>query len=131
MTQRSDLDDFLDEEMRDPGFRAIWDAMIPLVDFGLALAVAREERRMKPKALAKAVGIEPAMLHRIEVGDEEPSLVLLTRLARALNARIEIGPDGHIGFMLVPQPAAQRALVRLNSGVRAGTRERQTAHAAD
>lgn len=128
---RSDLDDWLEEEMRDPDFRAAWEAATPLMHFGLALATAREQRRMKAKTLATAVGIEPAMLHRIEVGDEEPSLVLQTRLARALNARIEISPDGRIGFVLFPQPAVRRALVRLNPGVRARTRERQPAHAAD
>lgn len=115
MTQTSDLDDFLAEELADPEFRAAFEMIAPLVDFGCALAIAREQRRMSQKALAEQVGISRVDLHRIENGDQAPTLATQIALARALNARLEFSANGHIDFVLFSRPATHRVPAHLQT----------------
>ena len=109
MTRTSDLDLFLEEEMADPEFRAAYDEIAPLVDFGCALAIAREQRRMSQTILAERAGVPRAEIGRIEKGDMAPSLAAQVRLAHALNARLEVSANGRIDFVLFPQPVTPRA----------------------
>lgn len=81
--RRTNLDDFLADELADSEFRAAYEEIAPLVDFGCALAVAREQRRMSQKALAERVGLSRAELSCLENGDEAPTLATQLALARA------------------------------------------------
>jgi transcriptional regulator with XRE-family HTH domain len=109
VSNKSDLDDFLAEELADPDTRARFDEIAPLVDFGWALGIAREQRRMSVRALADAAGIQRKAILQMEKGNEAPTLVEQTKLARALNARLEVSAHGRIEFVLFPQPVTQRA----------------------
>jgi ribosome-binding protein aMBF1 (putative translation factor) len=109
---KSDLDDFLTEELADPEARAQFEEIAPLVDFGCAVSIAREQRRMSVQALATATGIDRSILEQIEKGNEAPTLAAQTKIARALNARLEISPSGRIDFVLFPQIMARRAPLR-------------------
>jgi len=117
MKNHSDLDDFLAEELADPESRARFEEIAPLVDFGCAVAIAREQRRMSLQTLAAATGISRSALGQIEKGNDAPTLVAQTKIARALNARLEIAPSGRIDFVLFPQ-VIQR---RITAHVRATT----------
>lgn len=101
MGTKSALDDWLEEEMRDPEFREIWERTSPQVNFGLALAVMRERRGMTQQQLADASGIGRSVITRLEKGDHAPTLVTQTKLARALNARLEVPPNGQVRFVSV------------------------------
>jgi DNA-binding XRE family transcriptional regulator len=98
-TQHSDLDDFLAEEMQDAEFRELWEQTSPQVNFGLALAYARERRGMTQQALADASGIGRSVIARMENGDHAPTLTTQAKLAYALDARIEVYADGRIDFV--------------------------------
>ncbi len=98
--EHSDLDDFLAEEgERDPTFREGFDRMSAMVSFGVAVAMMREKRGMTQKQLAEASGIGRTVIARIERGDHAPTLVTQIKLARALNARLEVPPDGPVRFV--------------------------------
>ena len=112
MNRKSDLDDFLEEEMDDPEFRALVDEIAPLVHFGFAVAIAREQRRMSIKALAEATGITRSALIQMEKGTVAPTLINQTKIARALDARLEISPSGKIDFLLFPKSVTKRAVSR-------------------
>ncbi len=101
MAQRSALDDWLEEEMGDPEFREIWERTSPQVNFGLALAMMREQRGMTQQALANATGIQRSVIARLENGDHAPTLVTQTKLVHALNARLEVPPNGQVRFVPV------------------------------
>ncbi|MHB8644336.1 MAG: helix-turn-helix transcriptional regulator [Thermomicrobiales bacterium] len=101
MDKKSALDDWLEEEMRDPEFREIWERTSPQVNFGLALAMMREQRGMTQQHLADASGIGRSVIARMEKGDHAPTLVTQTKLARALHARLEVPPNGQVRFVSV------------------------------
>lgn len=106
MEKKSALDDWLKEEMRDPEFRELWERTSPQVSFGLALGYMREQRGMTQQQLADATGIGRSVIARLESGDHAPTLTTQTKLARALNARIEVHAEGWIDF--VPTRAARK-----------------------
>ncbi len=112
MDSESNLDDFLAEELADQEACDRFEEIAPLVDFGCAVAIAREQRRMSVQALAAVIGITRAMLTQMEKGNEAPTLVAQAKIARALNARLEISPSGRIDFVLFPRiverPAPER-----------------------
>ncbi len=106
MEKKSALDDWLEEEMRDPEFRQIWEETSPQVSFGLALGTMREQRGMTQQQLANMTGIQRSVIARLENGDHAPTLTTQTKLAHALNARIEVHAEGWIDF--VPTQAARK-----------------------
>lgn len=59
-------------------------AMTKKQPFAARLQKVRELRGLTQAALARASGLEPAMLSRFEAGLHEPSMANLRRLCRAL-----------------------------------------------
>jgi DNA-binding XRE family transcriptional regulator len=108
MNTKSDLDDFLADELADPESRDRFEEIAPLVDFGCAVAIAREQRHMSVQSLATATGISRSALIQIEKGNEAPTLVAQAKIAHALNARLEIAPSGRIDFVLFPKIVENR-----------------------
>jgi DNA-binding XRE family transcriptional regulator len=102
MAKTSALDDFLaEEEARDPTFRDGYERVSAMVSFGVALAMMRERRGMTQQQLADATGIGRSVIARLESGDHAPTLVTQAKLARALNARLEVSPNGQVRFVPV------------------------------
>jgi len=120
MANTSDLDAFLEEELTDPEMRARFAEIAVLVDFGLALAVARGQRRMSQKMLAERVGVARSEIDQIEKGNRAPALAIQVALVRALNARLEFSANGYIGFVLLPRVMAQAIPVRPRRDARKG-----------
>lgn len=108
MTQTSALDELLAEDLADPEGRALHEEIAVMVDFGMALAIARTERKRSLRTLAEITGISHATLRDLEKGNAAPTLLMQKKIAQALNARIEIGAKGLIHFVLFPQPTTRR-----------------------
>jgi len=81
------------EQMKDPEFTAEFEAKKRELDFAIALAEARDTRKLTQDQLAQATGIKRPMLSRYEHG-QIPELPTLRKLAAALNARIIIEANG-------------------------------------
>ena len=78
---------------------------------GTELRALREMRGMSQKELAARTGIKPGQVSQMETGKYHPSLVMLTRILDALDARIAI--ELNEGGLLDPsgseEPPARKA----------------------
>lgn len=95
---KSDFDQWLEEEMADPEFRALWEETAPAEEFGLAVAIAREERGLTQEQLAAATGIKRPMIARIEKGNQAPTMPTVLKFVQAFDVPLEIDPNGRMHF---------------------------------
>ena len=86
----SDFNDFLNEQLRDPEFRAEYEALEPEFSIMQALIDARKASGLTQKQLSERTGITQADISRMETGNANPSLRTLQRLAAGLGLRMEI-----------------------------------------
>ncbi len=80
----------LAEQMKDPEFRAEWEALEPERQIIRAMIEGRAERDVTQKELAEATGIAQADISRLENGTANPSLRTLKRLADGLGMRLKL-----------------------------------------
>ncbi len=80
----------LAEQMKEPEFRAEWDALEPERQIIRAMLEGRAEREVTQKELAEATGIAQADISRLENGTANPSLRTLKRLADGLGMRLKL-----------------------------------------
>ena len=82
--------DHLKELLKDPKFRKEWENSEVEYQLGRKLIEARLERKLSQRALAKKVGTSQAAISNIEGMNANPSLTLLKRIAKSLNASLQI-----------------------------------------
>lgn len=84
----------LNEQLRDPEFKAEWDALEPERQIMRAIIAGRDRQDITQKQLSEATGITQADISRLENGTGNPSLRTLKRLAEGLgmNLRVEFVP---------------------------------------
>lgn len=90
-----DLQELTSELMQDAEFKKEYEAIQPERDITESLVQARKEAGLTQAELSKKTGISQADISRLENGTRNPSLALLNRIAKALNAtlRIELVPN--------------------------------------
>ena len=84
------LNDFIDEQLKDPVFKEKFEALEPEFTVMQALIDARKERGMTQKELAEVTGISQADISRLERGTGNPSIKTLQRVAQALQMALRI-----------------------------------------
>ena len=84
------FDSYLKEKMKNPEFKAEYDALEP--DFAIMQAIidARKESGLTQKQLSEKTGITQADISRLERGNANPSLLTLQRLASGMNMRLKL-----------------------------------------
>jgi transcriptional regulator with XRE-family HTH domain len=88
------LDDYIAERTgRDSEFRDAMAALEPEYGFRRALIAARLAAGLTQAELAARVGTKQPAIARLETGTKEPSLGMLTRLAKALDVTFHITPS--------------------------------------
>lgn len=87
----SDLDDFLQEQLKDPEFARAYDALIPEHELADSLIGLRTAKGLTQKELADRVGTKQSSISRLESMDAKPSLRFLGRVAAALDAHVIVG----------------------------------------
>lgn len=80
----------LDEQMKDPEFRAEWEALEPERQIIHAIIEGRVANDLSQKQLADATGIAQADISRLENGTGNPSLRTLKRLAAGMGMQLKI-----------------------------------------
>lgn len=80
----------LNEQLKDPEFKAEWDALDPEFQIMKAIIKGRAEQNLTQKQLAEVSGITLADISRLETGTGNPSLRTLKRLAEGLGMRLKI-----------------------------------------
>ena len=84
------FDDYLAEQLKDPEFKAGYDALEPEFSLIKALMDARLEKGLTQKELAEMTGISQGDISRIERGTANPSIKTIQRLATALDKKVQI-----------------------------------------
>ena len=81
----TNFNDFLSEQMKDPEFKAEWDALDPEFAVIEAILAARKESGLTQQQLSERTDIS-----KLERGNGNPSLRTLQRLAAGMGMRVKI-----------------------------------------
>ena len=84
------FDNYLKDKMKDPAFKAEYDALEPEFAIMQAMIDARRESGMTQKQLSEKTGINQADISRLERGNANPSLNTLQRLAAGMGMTIKL-----------------------------------------
>ena len=90
MVNNMRVDDYLQEQLKDPDFKKEWDDIQPEMDVIRAMIDARIEQNLTQKELAARTGIDQADISKLENGTRNPSLKLLKKLASGLGMQLKI-----------------------------------------
>ena len=86
----TNFDAFLNDQLKDPEFKAEWDALDPEFAVIEAMLKARKETGLTQKQLSERTGIAQTDISRLERGNGNPSLRTLQRLAAGMGMRVKI-----------------------------------------
>ena len=84
------LDEYLAEAMKNPAFKAEWDALEPEFQIIRAIIEGREARNFSEEQLSAVTGISSAEIARLEEGTANPTLTDLKRLAAGLGMTLRL-----------------------------------------
>lgn len=84
------FNDFLKEELKDPEFKAEYDALEPEFAIIQAMIDARKECGLTQKELSAKTGIAQADISKLEKGNANPSLRTLKRLAAGMGRTLKV-----------------------------------------
>ena len=90
MYEKDDFEEFMEQEMKNPDFKAAYEAMEPERQLIAAMIAARRGQGVTQKELSKRTGIPQADISRFENGNSNPTYATLVRLAQELGMRFEI-----------------------------------------
>jgi ribosome-binding protein aMBF1 (putative translation factor) len=83
-------EDVLEEELRDPEFRAEWERTALARWLAIEIAHYRAEHDLSQRALAERLGVHQSDVARMETGEHTPSLERLIRVAAGLDIELMI-----------------------------------------
>lgn len=78
------------ELMKDPEFRKEYDALEPEFALIHSIIEKRLKKEMTQAQLAKKIGTKQSAVARLESGTSNPSMAFLSKVASALDARLQI-----------------------------------------
>lgn len=85
-----DFDRFKAELLKDPEFKAEYNALEPEYELIRQLIQARNARNMTQKQLAEKVGTKQSNIARLESGNYNPSFQFLQKVATALGKKLSV-----------------------------------------
>ncbi|WP_302397074.1 helix-turn-helix transcriptional regulator [Eggerthella sinensis] len=88
--EEDDFERFLAEQLQDPEFREIWEADEAEYQMRCAIIQARIETGMTQQQLAEAIGMNQRAISRIEMGNTNPTVRTLGRIARGFGKKLQI-----------------------------------------
>ncbi len=80
----------LNEQMKNPEFKAEWDATEAEYQIIKSMLEARRRKAITQSQLSEITGIAQADISRIENGNANPSIQTLQRLAAGLGMRLKV-----------------------------------------
>ncbi|MCD8005525.1 MAG: helix-turn-helix domain-containing protein [Oscillospiraceae bacterium] len=86
----TNFDDFLNEQLKDPEFKAEYDALEAEYSLMQAIIDARRESGITQNELSKRTGISQSDISKFECGNGNPSIKTLKRLAAGMNMSLKI-----------------------------------------
>jgi len=111
------FEQLLDEDLKDPAFRAEWERTALARSVALEVLGYRIEHGLTQTALAHVLGMKQPAVSRLELGETNPSWDMLVRLADVLGMEflIDIAPAGHRAKLVGPQLKGVKNVQRLES----------------
>lgn len=82
--------DYLNEQLKDPAFRAEFEAESTKLESAIALSQTREQLGLTQRQLAEMSSVPQSTIARIERGDNT-SMETLSKLAFAMNKKLTVG----------------------------------------
>ena len=95
------LQDAIREEMKDPEFRAEWEALEPEFQIIRGIIEGRKATGLTQEQLSKATGIDQANISTLQNGTANPSLRTLKRLAAGMGMALKVE------FVPIPHTSGQ------------------------
>lgn len=80
----------LEEELRNPKFRKVWEASEPDYQIARQMIKARLEKKISQRALAKKAKTTQARICELEGQNANPSLAFLKRISGALGIKFQL-----------------------------------------
>ncbi len=84
------FNEFLEDKMKDPAFKAEYEALEPEFTIIQAIIDARKNSGLTQQQLAQKTGIAQADISKLENGNANPSLQTLQRLATGMEMKLKI-----------------------------------------
>lgn len=84
------FNEFLTEQLKDPEFKAEWDALQPQKAIIQAMIDARKDAGITQKQLAERTGIAQGDISKLENGSANPSIKTLQRLAAGMGRKLRV-----------------------------------------
>ena len=84
------LEDALAARMKDPGFKAEYEALEPEFAIVQAMIDARKKSGLTQQQISERTGIAQGDISKIEKGEANPSLRTLKRLAHGMDMRLRL-----------------------------------------
>ncbi len=85
------FEDYLNEQLQDPEFRAEWEALEPEFALIQQLLDLRHKRGLSQRDLAKRAGMQQSSIARLESG-RRVNVRTLLRVAKAMDADVRVVP---------------------------------------
>lgn len=82
------FDERLERDLKDPKFKAEWDALEPEFQIAEMIIKARIEQSLTQQQLAEKAGLGQASLSRIETGKVSPDIATLQKIAHAVGKKL-------------------------------------------
>jgi len=76
--------------LKDPEFKRLYEESQPEFEIAKAIIRARIERKMTQKELARRMHTTQSVISRVEQAGTSPSISFLKRVAKALNASLQV-----------------------------------------
>lgn len=86
----TDFEEYVAEKLKDPEFKAEFDALEPEYAIIQAMIDARKESGLTQKELSEKTGINQADISKLERGNANPSLRTLKRLAAGMGCTLKV-----------------------------------------
>jgi len=86
----TDFDTYVAEKLKDPVYKAEYDALEPEFAIIHAMIEARKTSGMTQKQLSEKTGIAQGDISKIEIGEANPTLNTLKRLASGMDMRLKL-----------------------------------------
>ena len=90
MTDSLDFEDYLNEKLKDPKFKAAYDALEAEDKIIRAMIEAEIQSGLTSEALSEKTGISQAEINELENGGADPTLSMLQKLAAGLGMRLRL-----------------------------------------
>lgn len=85
-----DFDRYLNEQLKDPAFKAEWEKGELEYQLMMMVLSARNEQHLTQSQLAERTGLRQSNISRIEKGQAMPSIATLSKIAQGLGKELQI-----------------------------------------